>query len=377
MSRASYNGARNVSTARENVPARLSISGRLTAASLTPVWREATHVLTANADRPVVVDASGLEYADASGIALLFHLRTLARKPGADIAIRNLRPTLETIVMRFDPRLAQSTQRASSPATLECIGQDAAQHLREAAESIDFVGRAASALAASLLPRARVRWRDTLALVDGAGADALPVIALVGFLMGVIIAFEIGNVAQQFGAVLYTVDVVGIALVRELAPLMTAIVFAGRSGAAFAAEIGARKVNDELSALTTFGLDPVALLVVPRLIAPLIAVPLLTVLADMAGLLGGALVMLRFDVSLTQFYYQILGNVQMSDVLIGVVKAAVFGVLIAAIGCRRGLGTGMGAAAVGQSTTHAVVTSIVMVVVVDGFFAVLLDRLGL
>jgi phospholipid/cholesterol/gamma-HCH transport system permease protein len=293
------------------------------------------------------------------------------------VAVRNLRPKLETIIGRFDPRLAQTTHRASSPAVLECIGQDVAQHLREAAAGIEFVGEAASALTATLLRRARVRWRDIIGLVDTAGADALPVVALVGFLMGVIIAFEIGNVARQFGAVLYTVNVVGIALVRELSPLMTAIVFAGRSGAAFAAEIGTRKVNDELSALTTFGLDPVAMLVVPRLIAPLIAVPLLAVLADMASLFGGALVMLRFDVSFTQFYNQILSNVQMSDVLIGVLKAAVFGVLIAAIGCRRGLGTGMGAAAVGLSTTHAVVTSIVMVVVVDGIFAVLLDRLGL
>lgn len=366
-----------MSTAPENVPARFSISGRLTAGSLAPVWQQATDVLTANADRPVVVDAGGLEYADASGIALLFHLRTLSRNPGAEIAIRNLRPKLETIVSRFDPRLADMTHRALSPAILECIGQDVAQHLREAAASIEFVGQAAAALATSLLRRSRVRWRDIAALVDAAGADALPVVALVGFLMGIIIAFEIGNVARQFGAVLYTVNVVGVALVRELSPLMTAIVFAGRSGAAFAAEIGTRKVNDELSALTTFGLDPVALLVVPRLIAPLIAVPLLTVLADMASLFGGALVMLRFDVSFSQFYYQTLGNVQMSDVLIGVAKAAVFGVLIAAIACRRGLATGMGAAAVGLSTTHAVVTSIVTVVVADGLFAVLLDRLGL
>jgi phospholipid/cholesterol/gamma-HCH transport system permease protein len=366
-----------VSTPPEIVPARFALSGRLTAASLAPVWQKAAHVLTANADRPVVVDASGLEYADASGIALLFHLRTLSRKPGAEIAIRNLRPKFETIVARFDPTLAQTANRASSPAIFECVGQDVAQHLHEAAASMEFVGRAASALAASLLRRARVRWSDIIDVVDAAGADALPVVALVGFLMGVIIAFEIGNVARQFGAVLYTVNVVGIALVRELSPLMTAIVFAGRSGAAFAAEIGTRKVNDELSALTTFGLDPVALLVVPRLIAPLIAVPLLTVLADMASLFGGALVMLRFDVSLTQFYYQTLSNVQMSDVLVGVVKAAVFGVLIAAIGCRRGLGTGMDAAAVGRSTTHAVVTSIVTVVVADGLFAVLLDQMGL
>jgi phospholipid/cholesterol/gamma-HCH transport system permease protein len=366
-----------MSTSPEDVAPGIRVSGQLTADSVASVWRRATQVLTSNPDRAVVVDATGLEYADASGIALLFHLLTTPRIPGAEIAIRNLPPKLDTIVKRFDARLAQATHAASSPPIVESIGQAVFQNVHEGALRIQFVGQATAALAASLLRPARVRWRNILALVEAAGADALPIIALVGFLMGVIIAFEIGTVALQFGAVLYVVNGVGIGLLRELAPLMTAIVFAGRSGAAFAAEIGTQKVNDELSALTTFGLDPVTYLVVPRLIASVIAVPLLTGIADVVGLFGGALVMLRFDVSFTQFYSQLVGAAQISDVVIGVVKAAAFGVLVAGIGCERGLATGIGAAAVGLSATRAVVASIVLVVVADGIFAVLLDRLGL
>ncbi|MDB5926547.1 MAG: hypothetical protein JWN13_5483 [Betaproteobacteria bacterium] len=350
----------------------------MTAASIAPVWQRATQVLARNPDRAVIVDASELEYADASGIALLFHLLTLKRSHGAEISIRNLRPKVDAILKRFDARLAQNTHAASSsPPIVERIGQAVVQNLREAALRVQFVGKAVAALAASIVRPGRMRWGQIVALIEAAGADALPIVALVGFLMGVIIAFEIGNVARQFGAVLYVVNGVGIGLLRELAPLMTAIVFAGRSGAAFAAEIGTQKVNDELSALTTFGLDPAAYLVVPRLIASLIAVPLLAVVADIAGLVGGALVMLRFDVSFTQFYYQLVSAAHVGDVVIGIAKAAAFGVLVAGIGCERGLATGIGAAAVGLSATRAVVASIVVVVAADGIFAVLLDRIGL
>ena len=194
-----------------------------------------------------------------------------------------------------------------------------------------------------------------------------------GFLMGVIIAFEIGLVAQQFGAVIFVVNGVGVAMLRELGPLMTAIVFAGRTGAAFAAQIGTQKVNEEVNAISTFGLDPIHFLVLPRLIAAAVVVPLLSVFADVVGLFGGALVMSTFNVGFLQFYSQLLGAVTASDFMVGIVKAAVFGLVIAAIGCERGLSTGAGATSVGLSATSAVVTSIVMIVVIDGIFTVLLS----
>jgi phospholipid/cholesterol/gamma-HCH transport system permease protein len=186
----------------------------------------------------------------------------------------------------------------------------------------------------------------------------------------VIIAFQSGLVAKEFGAVIFVVNGVGFALLRELGPLLTAIVFAGRTGAAFAAQIGTQKVNEEVNAITTFGLSPVQFLVLPRLIAAVLVVPLLTVLADLVGLFGAALVMLRFDIGFLQFYHQLLHAVTAWDFALGIVKAAVFGLTIAAVGCQRGLATGAGATSVGLSTTSAVVTSIVLIIVIDGIFAI-------
>jgi phospholipid/cholesterol/gamma-HCH transport system permease protein len=152
--------------------------------------------------------------------------------------------------------------------------------------------------------------------------------------------------------------------------LMTAIVFAGRTGAAFAAQIGTQKVNEEVNAISTFGLDPIHFLVLPRLLAAMVVLPLLAVMADIVGLFGGAVVMSTFDVSFVQFYNQLLGAVSAGDFILGIVKAAVFGLTIAAVGCQRGLATGAGATSVGLSATSAVVTSIVLTVVIDGLFAI-------
>lgn len=216
-----------------------------------------------------------------------------------------------------------------------------------------------------------VHWGETLGVATEAGANAVPIVMLIGFLMGVIIAFEIGLVARQFGAVIFVVDGVGVAMLRELGALMTAIVFAGRTGAAFAAQIGTQKVNEEVNAILTFGLEPVHFLVLPRLLASILVMPLLTVIADLVGLFGGALVLTGFGISFTQFYTHLLGAVGAGDFLFGIFKAAIFGLTIAAIGCERGLKTGAGATSVGLAATSAVVTSIVWIVVLDGIFTVL------
>ena len=236
---------------------------------------------------------------------------------------------------------------------------------------VGFLRACAGALREALTRRGAVDWSDVFDIATEAGANAVPIVLLTGFLMGVIIAFEIGLVARNFGAVIFVVDGVGIAMLRELGVLMTAIVFAGRTGAAFAAQIGTQKVNEEVNAITTFGLDPVHFLVLPRLLAAVLVLPLLTVLADLIGLFGGALVMATFHVGFLQFYNQLLGAITAGDFMLGIVKAAVLGLMIAAVGCHRGLTTGAGATSVGLSATRAVVTSIVLIVVIDGLFAVL------
>lgn len=351
--------------------ASIVLEGRITALVAAPVWKAAIDVLTSNPDRPVVVDASRLEYIDDVGIALLFDLVRRERPAGSKVEIRNLAPKFASLIASYDPkdfeRVPVTRQRIG---IFEQIGRSTALLIDRAREMFAFLRDCAAAAGHALRGRATVRWSEVLDVATEAGANAVPIVLLVGFLMGVIIAFEIGLVAQQFGAVIYVVNGVGVAMLRELGPLMTAIVFAGRTGAAFAAQIGTQKVNEEVNAISTFGLDPVHFLVLPRLIAATLMVPLLAVLADLVGLFGGALVMAKFNIGFAQFYSQLLGAVTAGDFVLGIVKAATFGLTIAAIGCQRGLATGAGATSVGLSATSAVVTSIVMIVVIDGVFTV-------
>lgn len=366
--------AQAMSTTQSNPPAdepRIRLDARITAYTAGPVWRDALATLARNPDRPVVVDASQLEYIDNTGIALLFDLTRKPRPAGAEVEVRGLAPNLAALIpagnaARFDA----AVEPPEKLGIVEHIGKAAAQEIAYIREMADFLRRAGKALKHGATRRGIIRWREVLDVATEAGANAVPIVMLIGFLMGVIIAFEIGLVAQQFGAVIFVVDGVGVAMLRELGALMTAIVFAGRTGAAFAAQIGTQKVNEEVNAILTFGLDPMEFLVLPRLLAALLVVPLLTVLADVVGLFGGALVMAAFDVGFVQFYNHLLGAVDVGDLMTGIVKAAVFGLTIAAIGCQRGLATGAGATSVGLSATSAVVTSIVWIVVLDGLFTV-------
>ena len=198
-----------------------------------------------------------------------------------------------------------------------------------------------------------------------------PIVSLISLLTGVIIAFESAQPLKMFGAQAYTADIIGIVMIREFAPIFTAIILAGRSGSAFAAEIGTMKVNEELNALTTMGLDPVRFLVVTRILAALLMVPLLSLFADLVGVLAGGLTMLSFNIPLVTYLKEVDGIVDLKDLMAGMVKTPVFALLIAGIGCLRGLQTETGASAVGISATRAVVSGIVLLVAVDGIFAVI------
>jgi phospholipid/cholesterol/gamma-HCH transport system permease protein len=352
--------------------ANFVLEGRITAYTAPPIWRAAVELLARNPDQPLVIDASRLEYVDNVGIALLFDLVRRERPPTAKVEVRNLAPTLAGLVAAYDPKdFEQAPPTHSQTGIFEHLGRATAEQIDLARDLLGFLGDCLTAFVVGVRRRGAIRWGEVLDVATEAGANAVPIVLLVGFLMGVIIAFEIGLVARQFGAVIFVVNGVGVAMLRELGPLMTAIVFAGRTGAAFAAQIGTQKVNEEVNAISTFGLNPVQFMVLPRLLAAALVVPLLAVLADLVGLFGGAVVMATFDVGFLQFSTQLLGAITASDFLIGIVKAIVFGLTIAAIGCQRGLATGAGATSVGLSTTSTVVTSIVMIVVIDGAFTVI------
>jgi phospholipid/cholesterol/gamma-HCH transport system permease protein len=224
---------------------------------------------------------------------------------------------------------------------------------------------------------ALIRWRDVLDFAEITGVDALPIIALLGFLIGVILAFESAVPLRTYGADLFVANLLGLSLLRELGPLLTAVILAGRSGSAFAAELGTMKVEEEIDALVTMGLDPMLFLVVPRTIAAVAMMPLLTIFLEICGLGGGALVMRGFGIPPASYIHQLMTALQLHDLVGGLVKSVVFGMLVAGIGCYRGLGTGSGPSAVGASTTSAVVSGIVLIILADGIFSVVYYVLGL
>jgi phospholipid/cholesterol/gamma-HCH transport system permease protein len=226
--------------------------------------------------------------------------------------------------------------------------------------------------------KVRFRTVDLLLLIQQSGARALPIVTLISFLVGVILAFVGAVQLKQFGAQLYVADLVGIGIVHELGAMMTGIIMAGRTGAAFAAQLGTMKVTQEIDALTTMGLSPLEFLVLPRVIALVLMMPLLCLYADFVGVLGGAVVgMGMLELSWSTYIRETIEAVKLTDVLGGVFKSSVYGVLIAFSGCLRGIQSGSSSSAVGDAATSAVVTGIVAIVAASGIFAVVFYVLGI
>jgi phospholipid/cholesterol/gamma-HCH transport system permease protein len=360
-------------------PARIAFAGRMDAYSVGPLWAS----VLADAQRvaeagELVLDLSGVTYCDGAGAALLHSLEQAAVQRGVEVRMDGTTGAIEGHLKPY--REAEGVVSARPPQ--EMLWRT---RLRKAVSSVGheifaqiaFIGEYGQALVLALRHPRRVRWGDTLAVAEAAGFQALPIVSLIAFLLGVILAFQSAIAMRQFGAEIFVADLVAISLLRELGPLMMAILLAGRSGAAFAAEIGTMKVNEEVNALTTMGLDPVRFLVVPKILAGVFVAPLLTLYANLIGLFGAALVMRGFGIPMVAFFNQVNGAVNLTDLGSGLFKAAVFGLLVASVGCLRGLQTGTGAAAVGRSTTSAVVSAIILIVIADGLFAVLFFHLGI
>ena len=350
----------------------VNIAGRLDSSTTGRIWRQATEAVAGAKARSVIIDASEVDYCDGSGIALFVHLRNFQHKARGQLEIRGLRPEFRGLLEESDLGDLEQLESQRRPKTnlAEDVGQAVVGFWEDTRSLIGFVGELVSALGTAVIHPKSVRWRDVVRVAETAGVNALPIIVLVSFLMGVIMAFQGAISLRRFGADVFVANLVGLAMLRELGPLMTAIILAGRSGSAFAAELGTMKVREEIDALKTMGLDPVRFLVVTRVVAAVVMTPLLTVFADLLGLIGGALVMRSFGVPLITFYRQVQYQVTYGSFVGGLVKSFVFGILVAGIGCLRGLQTTTGASAVGESTTRAVVSGIVLIVITDGIFSV-------
>ncbi|HMA81814.1 MAG TPA: MlaE family lipid ABC transporter permease subunit [Candidatus Binatia bacterium] len=356
---------------------KVALAGRLDSSTTGGVWRQATAAVSGAKAPSVVVDARSIDYCDGAGIALLVQLRQLQSQAGGTLQIDGLRPEFANLINDAAPNLGGEAGGEISQGGLAVeIGEATVELWRDIQVLVSFIGELVMGLVYAALHPHRVRWRDVLRVAEAAGVNALPIVALVSFLMGLIMAFQAAIPLRQFGAQLFIANLIGLSMLRELGPLMTAIILAGRSGSAFAAEIGTMKVREEIDALKTMGLDPVRFLIVTRVIAAVCMTPLLTIFADLLGLMGGSVVMLSLGFPLITYFHQVQYAVTYGSLIGGLVKSFVFGILIAGIGCLRGLQTKSAASSVGESTTSAVVSGIILIAITDGIFSVIYYYLG-
>jgi phospholipid/cholesterol/gamma-HCH transport system permease protein len=357
----------------------LIMTGRWDSDTTGNWWHRGQQILAQSKPRRLVIDASGVSYCDGAGIAFMVALQQLQAHSGGDFAILGLQEEFRRLLDIYGLISAAPlpARRVEVLSIIEHVGKAAVGLWQDFQGLLSFVGE----LSLTLLRAARhpglVRWRDAWLVAEQAGVNALPIIALIGLLVGLILAFQSAIPMRRFGADIFVANLIGLGMLREMGPLLTAIILAGRSGSAFAAELGTMKVREEIDALSTMGLEPVRFLVLPRVLAAVSMTPLLTVFTNLFGLIGGAIVMRTLGFPLITYVNQILSAVTVRDLLGGLVKSLAYGIVVAAIGCLRGLQTKTGASAVGQSTTSAVVSGIVLIAIVDGIFAVVFYALGL
>jgi phospholipid/cholesterol/gamma-HCH transport system permease protein len=352
--------------------ARVVLKGRLSARTVVGCWNRLEQTLRAADVKALEVDVSGVDFCGGAGFALLRYLNMGKMTPGAKVSMVGLAAEFQTLfegftVQDYDTFHPQPPKRHHP--LVEEAGHATRQLIGDLRDQVDFLGAVAANLPPSLVNPKRMRWPEVRHIFELAGANAVPIVSLVSLLLGFIIAFESAQRLAEFGAQIYVANTITVVMVREMGPLMTAILLAGRSASAFAAEIGTMKVNEELNALETLGLSPIRFLVVPRLMAGVLVSPLLTCYSILMGVVGGTLVMLGLGFSLRLILHQMALSVQLGDVAVGMEKSVVFGIIVSGVGCWRGLQTEQGPSAVGLSTTKAVVTSLLLIIVADACFS--------
>lgn len=353
-------------------------SGRLNVDSVAEIWQSCVALVMQDSPRLLFLDFKNVGYCDGAGIALISYLQKQQYERNSHCEIINLKADLQNLweyIAKQSDRMQQKVLGAENFS--EHVGQITVDIFKNVRDNIIFLGTLFYQLFFILLNPQKIRWRDFFKIMEETGPQALPIVALIGFLIGLISTFQAAPSFKEFGMQIYMVNLVGLGLVREMGPLLTTVLLAGRTASAFAAEIGAMKINREIDALTTMGLNPVRFLVVPRILAAMIITPILEVFFIIFGLLGCLVVMKTMGYTVDSFVNQLYQAITPKDYLGGLLKVFVFGLVIAAVGCLHGIKTHFGAHAVGRSTTQAVVSSLIMLVVVDGIFALIYYVLGM
>ena len=354
----------------------LCLQGRITLGDAENLLTRMDDAVAIGNPASVRIDLSGVSYMDGAGVLTLLRLEDSIRKKGIPFTLVGVPKEIRGIMGLIDKEgLKRSPLRPEigPVGVVERLGSASVRISEDFTALMDFLGDLVAAVIHLLRRPSEVRWEDVLFYVRRVGAEGLPIVGIISILIGLIIAFMSSLQLKQFGANIYVASLVAVAIVRELGPIMTAILVAGRSASAFAAEIGTMRVNDEVDALITMGFDPIRFLVVPKLIATMIVLPLLTVYADLFGILGGMIVGIAgLDLTAYTYLQESQRSVTVFFLNSSLVKAVVFACIIACIGCQRGFQVRGGVEEVGAATTSAVVTAILLIVVVDSAFAVVL-----
>lgn len=325
-------------------------------------------------------DSSQLSAWDSGLLTYIKRLRTLCtikkmtfESSGLPDGVKKLLILAAAVPEKKDARKA-----SSKTPFLMIVGNDAVELLQSTGKMLDFIGETSLALVQLFRGKARFRRNDMFITMENCGGQALPIVSLISFLVGLILAFVGAIQLQLFGAEIYVADLVGIAMVRLMGAIMTGIVMAGRTGGAFAAQLGTMQVNQEIDALKTMGISPMEFLVLPRMLALALMMPLLCLYANIMGILGGMVVgVSMLDIGLIQYYNETIAAVRLWDLGIGIFSGIVFGVIVSLSGCMRGMECGRSASAVGEAATSAVVTAVVGIIISTAVITIICNIIGI
>jgi phospholipid/cholesterol/gamma-HCH transport system permease protein len=357
----------------------LSFGPLLDTATVATLWQPLVDLLETTKPRLLRIEADRLAHCDGAGIGLLMEMARRQRNREARFDLIGLKEEFAGLWSLYRPEdfLEIRGTRPQPCCVPEEAGRLVCQTWQGLTDMVRFTGELTLALVQAMRHPRSIRWPEVWLVMEKAGVNALFIVGLISFLIGLIMAFQATIPMRQFGVEIYVANLTALSMLRELGPLMTALLLAGRSGSAFAAELGTMKINEEIDALTTMGLAPVPFLAVTRVLATLMILPLLSLFANMMGLVGGAVVLMSLGYPLVTYINQIQAAVDLGDLAGGLAKTFVFALIVAGVGCLYGLKTRSGASAVGDSATRAVVSGIILIVIADGVFAVVYYFLGI
>ena len=363
---------------REGTTLTIQLAGTLTIDSAAALWRRVSEILERERRATLVqVDLSEVESMDGACMALIVHLRTELTRRRVRCELTGAGAEVQRLLSLHGKRLVRRGVKRPPRNAIAQLGEATAGVFQASLQVFYFVGELLVAAVTALKRPRTLNLRDVALTMERSGADAVPIVLLINFLTGFVMAYQSAMQLERFGANIFVADLVGLAMVRELGPLMTAIIVCGRSGAAFAAELGTMKVSEEVDALRTLGVLPLRYLVLPRVLGLMLVAPVLTLLADVIGIVGGLLVgVVSLDLAPAMFMGELREAMSAWDVIQGLIKSVVFSGTLAVISCQQGLATAGGAEGVGRRTTAAVVISLFALILLDALFTVVFGAIS-